>query len=282
MPYTALDQFTDWDVDGGTPTWKRLDLVTGGSIGHPTDRMHRTGINAEDWIAYGLMVPTASIEGQLQTFAWSAHAERATVDALPAALQVAGGIKDAGIEAFRQRSMYINELTLACAGENEPWTYSAELVGLTSADLASPSAAATLAEDPMEWFRGSVKIDTASYTCDSCEVTLRNNLVPRGSLDEGTSTQLRWPDYIKVGNMEVTATVVIRAPLDIDIRVDSPEDTQFDLVVVMTNGSTTKTLTCTDLYAADDPSELGAGDDEKMWSIDLEAPLNKLTAWGIA
>lgn len=282
MPYTALDQYAQWDTDGATPTWKRLDLVTGGDVGHPSPAIHRTGIGAEDHIVYGLVPMTSHVEGELQTFAWSAHPKRATVDALPAALQLSGGLKSAGICAYRHRSMYINEVTLACAGEDEPWTYSMELVGLTSSDEATPSAAAVLGQNTMEWYQGSVKVDTASYVCDSAEATLRNGLIVRGSLDEGTASQLRWGDYVKVGNMEVECSLVLRTPLGIDLRVDEPEDTQYDVVFVMKNDTTTKTLTMTNLYpSGDEPVKLETSDTEIMWDVNLVAPFNTLTTWTI-
>ena len=282
MPYTNLDLFTDWDTQGATPTWKRMDRVTGGQIGHDTPPIQRRGIGGEAAIVYGLYVPHVSIEGILQTAVWVPNAKRASINALSAAMQIAGGVKNAGIRARRMQSMYINELTLACAGVDEPVTYSADLIGLEAADLASPSAASVLADKTMEWFQGDVTVNTANYTADSVEVTLRNNYEARGSLDAGTDTQLRWPEYIKVGNMEVEATVVVRTPITIDLSVDEPVDIPFDLVFIMKNDSDTVTLTCTDLYADDDPTPLGTDADEVLWSVPLVGKGNTLAEWTAA
>lgn len=282
MPYTNLDLFTDWDTDGATPTWKRMDRVTGGQIGHDVEPIRRPGINAEGSIVYSRYDPHCTIEGTLQNGVWVTNAKRATVGALPAALQIAGGIKTASIRAKRQRSMYINELTLACAGENEPVTYSTDLIGLTSADLATPAPAAVLSPLTMEWHQGNVTIDTANYTCDSIEATLRNNLEAKGSLDVGTDTQLRWPEYIKVGNMEVVSTIVVRLPVTIDLSVDEPETSPLDIVFTMGNGTDTLTLTMTDLYPSDDPTSLGADADEVLWSIPLRGKDNTLAEWTVA
>ena len=82
--------------------------------------------------------------------------------------------------------------------------------------------------------------------------------------------------------MEVEASVVVRAPVDIDLSVDEPEDTVFDLVFVMDNGTTTLTLTCTDLYAGDDPTVLGVDADEVLWTIPLIGVGNTLAEWTVA
>lgn len=284
MPYTALLQFADWAVAGGTPTFAPFDRVTGGSIGHPSDRQHRPGVGGTDSIAYGPMIPTCNVTGILQTFAWSAHIERATVGALPAELQILGGLTTAGIEAYTQTGSRIDRCRLSCGGLGEPVEFDTTLLSLTSADDATPEAATKLTDATMEWHQGDVQIDTSNYICTAWEAELNNNLVVEPSLDAGTASQLRWPEYADPGDHVVTCSLTIRTPLGVDLRVDDPETTNYDVIIIMQNaaGANTKTLTMTGLYPEDSPHELARGAEGISWAVDLEGEFNDLATWGIA
>lgn len=284
MPYTGLLQAVDWDVAGGTPTWKAFDRITGGSMGHPSDRQHRQGIKGADSIAYGAMLPTLNVTGILQTFAWSAHLKRASIGALPAELQVQGGLVTAGIEFYQHTGSRIDSCRLSCGGIGEPVEYDVTLLSFTSADDASPSAATSVSGATMEWHEGDVTIGASNYICTAWEAELNNNLVVEPSLDAGTADQLRWPEYADPGDHIATCSLTIRTPLGIDLRVDEPETTDYDIVLVMQNAaaSTTKTLTMTNLFAEDSPQELARGAEGVSWRVDLEGKFNDLPTWAIA
>lgn len=285
MPYLGLVQYADWAVAAPTPTFAAFDRIDGGTLYVPdADVIHREGIRGQDSIVYGMVRPRITLRGILETAQWVQHAQRATVPVLPQELAINCGVATAAaVEAWALTGAYINELSLAWGGIDEPIRYTVEILATAIAAIGSPSPEDVLGGKTMEGYAASLTIDPGSgadgYTCDSWETTLRNGIEQRASGDAADAGYRRDPEYIKVGTLAAEARVTVREPLNIDLTGDAPEDVDYDLAISVTDGTLTGGLAMANLVAQTAPQEIAASEDEILWAVPFEGVHWDLNSW---
>jgi hypothetical protein len=275
MPDTGLEQFLDW----GTATTVNTSVgkVTGGSLAWDSALAHREGIGAQDAIVGGPIVLGGSFDVILQSEAILAYAFRSGYTApTMTALCVAGGTTGAG---RKQTGAYINTLTLRQA-VGEPLTASIEWLALT--DEAYTTAPVAYPSDlSWEWYSThDLTIDGQTLECTSFEITLNNNLEPIYTLDASTASQARWPDSIKIGSQEVSASFdVLTRPGNTTIADIIADTLTSDNGAVMhvqggTSGTDQLAITLTNLARVSTSEPFTIGGDLVTYNIAFEAKKN--------
>ena len=198
-------------------------IVSGGSWGEDANVATREGIGGVGVIVPGLQMYRASFD--VVPVDANCLLDKVLRASYPAgaltAVQLELGDDELGIQ---DGGWLVDACEFAMSVE-EPLSISYDVV--TPSKVTKTSGAGEVGfpgyipgDTTVEWYNGDVTIGGSSYDCRAITGRVRNNLMPRPTLDTKTSGSRRYPEALDVGPEEVELTAEFWASPDHDLNGD--------------------------------------------------------------
>ena len=260
-----------------------LDKVLDCNMGYQGNALkHVSGITGQDSVHFGMYGPEWTVDTQLQTSTLLAQCQRSAINGLPPELaSLSLGI--GGVDGRKQSGVYINEVKISCAEDEEvKASYSGLGLAQTTDAMATPPTPNSPAKG-FTWVGSSMLIGGNPYATKDFTATLKNGLKFDTSLDSKTATKLRLAEAVVKGPQEIEVSVTCKLPPAVAVTADWVATTGMVFVAKNTEATPkTFTLTLANLYCKTNPLKGAVDGNLVEWAITLEAAKNDLSAWTAA
>ena len=229
-------------VLGGAGYNVPISIVTGGTWGEDGQPQVRSGIGGVGVVLAGPALPKVALNLMPTNAACLLGSVLRTVypTGAPPNVPLEVGDNEWGEQLAAWK---IDTAEIACEVEGA-LTANYAMIGAGKPTETAGGASYTPVKTTYEWYRGSVTVGGAAYSCRAISFSVANGLIPVYSLDDKVAASLRYPDSIDVGPEVVTADAEYWADPDHDLSGDDLPTATLVLIAV-NNAYPASTVTVT-------------------------------------
>ncbi len=258
-------------------------IVTAGELRWDSALTHVQGVGGQDEIQGGMVDAGGSItavlnDGQEELIDSCLRASVTSSALTEFAIQ--GGDLSSDGHKFSDCSCSTLELNGAV---ESPWNWTLDFRALTYAKVLTPTKQTALTKSSMMWDNGTFQMEEGDLICQTCSITINNNLRPYSALDTRGAPK-RYPDGIGLGSEEVTASLTfLTYPGDTfwtRIDADWLHDTTDDIGVILTAvdkeaSPNTLTVTLANMVQASQMIPLVTAEEWILYGVELVGQMNQ-------